>query len=81
MPATTRPEFAAGRVYITRDGRRAVIDQIAPDGVWALIGRCKGKSYIWNRAGRYHREGYDHPLDLVKEFEDGTQSSASQAVQ
>ena len=73
--------FQAGKRYITRQGRLAVIDQVAPEGTWALIGRCKGKSCIWNRAGRYHREGYDHPLDLVKEFEDGTQSSTSQTVQ
>lgn len=60
--------FEVGRQYVTRQGRLAIIDQIAPDGNWRLIGRCKGKSCIWNQAGRYDRHGYDHELDLVEEL-------------
>jgi hypothetical protein len=64
----TKLTFQAGKRYVTRQGRVAVIDQIAPDGNWCLVGRCKGKSAIWNKAGRYDRHGYDHEMDLVEEL-------------
>jgi hypothetical protein len=61
--------FEKGKRYITRCGRLAIIDEIG-GSVWCLIGRCKGKSTIWNKAGRYDRQGYDHELDLVEELKD-----------
>ena len=62
--------FKVGQRYVTRDGHRAIIDEIAPEGNWRMVGRCRGKSAIWNKVGRYDRDGHDHALDLMSEEKD-----------
>ena len=61
--------FEVGKRYKTRSGDIAIVDHVATDGkVWCIVGRCQNRSAIWNKAGRYDKDGYDHLWDLVEEL-------------
>ena len=61
-------KFEAGKRYKTRSGDIAVIDEVCATKIWCLVGRLKGKSKVWNKAGRYDSQGYDHLWDLLEEI-------------